>query len=92
MGIKIKYTTVCDGCNKRIVREYDVKKDVNNSDLDGFDAWNPGIPDGWIQLSEDKITNQNYLFFHSDKCYVKWLNLQGRNKEAEGFITGVWIA
>ena len=91
MGLRVQWKISCDHCGMAVEIEHRPENDVDKLSS-YFDAWGPGIPDGWIQIPMDDITNKHYLFFHSEHCYKEWLRLQDRLKEIENLEKGYWIA
>jgi hypothetical protein len=100
MGLSATCRAKCDNCEKEIVKEVILNKQTAEGLMgieDGVhsyarDIWSWCIPDRWIQITEDKITKQRYLFFCEGNCFINWLSKQGRTKEAEEFKNAVWIA
>jgi hypothetical protein len=104
MGLRAKWICTCDGCGIEYIREeiltednWDgtwehTKSDWCESWSTDNTAWGPGVPGGWLQIVHDEKTGQHYLFFHSDECYLLWLERQGRYSEIEDFRNAVWVA
>lgn len=104
MGMQVRWVCTCDGCGLERIREevldghnWDGTWEYHKSDWCeswSFDntAWGPGVPDGWLQVAFDEKLNQHYLFFHNGRCYIQWLEKQGRYEEAQEFKDAVWVA
>ena len=99
MSLHAHLTATCDGCGIQVERDVPLNKKTAEglmSEDDGVhswasDMWSWIIPDGWLQLPFDKKTKQEYLFFHSDDCYIEWLTKQGRIREIKRFKSAVWM-
>ena len=100
MSLSAHLLAWCDGCGLTVERDVYLNKKTADgimSEDDGVtswatDLWSWAVPDEWLQIEHDEMTGRDYLFFHDDECYVKWLQNQGRTKEIDEFRNGVWIA
>ena len=77
MSLSAECKAVCDGCGKEVINNVILNEDTaqgimkKDDSVDGVysgrsyaqDIWSWCIPKGWLQVSEDKVTKQKYLFF-----------------------------
>jgi hypothetical protein len=73
MGITVKWTAQCDGCD--VVKEKQVAVEEADTMCSLITVMNEGTFSEWIYGDD--------LIFHSRECCYKWLVLQGRSREAE---------
>lgn len=104
MSLEAHLKATCDGCGEVVERHVQLNDKTAKGIMeertgDGYssasyasDIWSWIIPEGWLQVPEDKVTGQKYLFFHDDACYKDWLRKQGRLEEIEAFEKAVWVA
>lgn len=104
MSLEAHLKAMCDGCDKVVERHVQLNDKTAQGIMeertgDGYsgatyasDIWSWAIPEGWLQVPEDQVTGQKYLFFHDGTCYKDWLRKQGRIEEIEAFKNAVWVA
>lgn len=100
MSLEACLKATCDGCDKIVERHVRLDDKTAQGIMEedsgvttyASDMWSWAIPYGWLQIPEDKMTGQKYLFFHDDDCHKEWLRKQGRIEEIEAFENAMWIA
>lgn len=104
MSLEAHFRATCDGCGKVVERHvplndqtiegimYEEKGENYSHTTYASDMWTWALPEGWLQVPEDEVTGQKYLFFHDGACYKDWLRKQGRIEEVKAFENTVWVA